>query len=202
MHLHHLVLAPLAALCGIQAEAMLVQESNYTRLCSSKNILTVNGQDLRPTISARRGDIVIVDVINQATQNITIHWYGVKQPRYPWSDGPEFITQCPIQLGSRFNQKIILSGEEGTLWWHAHSDRSRATGHVMEDFLRRRGDPTISDALMINGQPGDLYNCSRQGLTNDHLKEILWKDFLPCQTYPYWVSDKVASKSWQDRWVE
>ncbi|PWA40081.1 laccase [Artemisia annua] len=33
---------------------------------------------------------------------------------------------------------------------------------VMEDFLRRRGDPTISDALTINSQPGGLYNCSHQ----------------------------------------
>ncbi|GKA99978.1 putative laccase [Tanacetum coccineum] len=135
MHTHVLVLSLLAALFYIQAQAALVrytfvvQETNYTRLCSSKNILTVNGQYPGPTISARRGDTVIVDVINQATQNITIHWHGVKQPRYPWSDGPEFITQCPIQPGSRFSQKIILSDEEGTLWWHAHSDWSRATVH-------------------------------------------------------------------------
>ena len=50
-------------------------------------------------------------------------------PRYPWTDGPEYITQCPIQPGSKFTQKIILSTEEGTLWWHAHSDWTRATVH-------------------------------------------------------------------------
>ncbi|KAL6315975.1 hypothetical protein AAG906_014900 [Vitis piasezkii] len=50
-------------------------------------------------------------------------------PRYPWTDGPEYITQCPIQPGSKFSQKIILSSEEGTLWWHAHSDWTRATVH-------------------------------------------------------------------------
>lgn len=53
----------------------------------------------------------------------------MKQPRYPWSDGPEFITQCPIQPGAKFRQRIDLSNEEGTLWWHAHSDWSRATVH-------------------------------------------------------------------------
>ena len=32
---------------------------------------------------------------------------------------------------------------------------------VMEDFLRRGGDPVKSYALTINSQPGDLYNnCS------------------------------------------
>ncbi|KAJ0951822.1 putative laccase [Helianthus annuus] len=204
MNTHVLVLGLLVLLLGLlQSEAavvrykFVVQESNYTRLCSSKNILTVNGQYPGPTISAHRGDTLIVDVINQATQNITIHWHGVKLPRYPWSDGPEFITQCPIQPGTRFSQKVILSDEEGTLWWHAHSDWSRATVHgllvvspkigttfpfpkphaevpvilgdwwkndiqaVMEDFMRRGGDPVPSDALTINGQPGDCYNCSR-----------------------------------------
>ena len=55
--------------------------------------------------------------------------HGVSMPRYPWTDGPEYITQCPIQPGSKFSQKIILSFEEGTLWWHAHSDWTRATVH-------------------------------------------------------------------------
>ncbi|KAI3806784.1 hypothetical protein L1987_22699 [Smallanthus sonchifolius] len=213
MNIHFLVLGLLVLHGLMQSEAALVlykfvvQESNYTRLCSSKNILTVNGQYPGPTISARRGDTVIVDVINQASQNITIHWHGVKLPRYPWSDGPEFITQCPIQPGSRFSQKIILSDEEGTLWWHAHSDWSRATVHgllvvspkigtafpfpkphaevpvilgdwwkndiqtVMEDFMRRGGDPAPSDALTINGQPGDLYNCSRPETTKVHVEK-------------------------------
>ncbi|GAY39687.1 hypothetical protein CUMW_046350 [Citrus unshiu] len=55
--------------------------------------------------------------------------HGVRQPRYPWSDGPAYITQCPIKPGASFRQKIIFSEEEGTLWWHAHSEWSRATVH-------------------------------------------------------------------------
>lgn len=38
---------------------------------------------------------------------------------------------------------------------------------VMEDFLRSGGDPAISDALTINGQPGDQYNCSGPGSSFD-----------------------------------
>ena len=53
----------------------------------------------------------------------------MKQPQYPWSDGPEYVTQCPIKPGNKFSQKVIFSEEEGTLWWHAHSDWSRATAH-------------------------------------------------------------------------
>lgn len=55
--------------------------------------------------------------------------HGVKQPRNPWSDGPEFITQCPISPGTNFTYEIIFSTEEGTLWWHAHSDWTRASVH-------------------------------------------------------------------------
>lgn len=55
--------------------------------------------------------------------------HGIKQPRNPWFDGPEYITQCPIQPGTNFTYQILLSSEEGTLFWHAHSDWSRATVH-------------------------------------------------------------------------
>ncbi|KAA8522547.1 hypothetical protein F0562_013092 [Nyssa sinensis] len=107
----------------------VVKETPYTRLCCSKKILTVNGKFPGPTLHVHKGDTIIVDVHNRGKYNITIHWHGVKQPRYPWSDGPVYITQCPIQPGGKFRQKIIFSTEEGTLWWHAHSDWSRATVH-------------------------------------------------------------------------
>ncbi|KAL2497907.1 Laccase-14 [Abeliophyllum distichum] len=196
----------------IHGYRFVVSDTPYTGPCSSKNILTVNGQFPGPTINVVRGDTLVINVYNNATENITIHWHGVKQPRNPWSDGPEFITQCPIQPGTRFSQKIDLSDEEGTLWWHAHSDWSRATVHgalivypkttnsypfpqphaqvpiilgewwksnvqeVLDEFLENGGDPNISDAYLINGQPGDLYECSRSNtfrMTVDYGKTYL-----------------------------
>ncbi|KAG5544229.1 hypothetical protein RHGRI_016848 [Rhododendron griersonianum] len=177
----------------------MVRETPYTRLCETKKILTVNGQYPGPTIHVHKGETIVVDVYNMGNYNITLHWHGVKQPRFPWSDGPEYITQCPIQPGSNFSQKVIFSTEEGTLWWHAHSDWSRATVHgaiivypkhgtgypfplpfeevliqlgewwkkdvmeVITEALATGGDPNISDAFTINGQPGDLYPCSKPG---------------------------------------
>ena len=61
------------------------------------------------------------------------------QPRNPWSDGPEYITQCPIEPGSNFTYEIIFSTEEGTLWWHAHSDWTRASVHGAIIILPTRG---------------------------------------------------------------
>ncbi|XP_062159776.1 laccase-14-like [Alnus glutinosa] len=174
----------------------VLKETNFTRLCSTKSILTVNGSFPGPTIQVNRGDTVFVNVHNQGLYGVTIHWHGVRQPRNPWSDGPENITQCPIQPGTNFTYEVIFSTEEGTLWWHAHSDWSRATVHgaiiilptpattypfpkpyaqetivlgewykgdvmaIIDDALATGGDPNVSDAFTINGQPGDLYNCS------------------------------------------
>ncbi|CAA0831613.1 Laccase-15 [Striga hermonthica] len=107
----------------------VVKEASYKKLCEKKNILTVNGKFPGPTIKVHKGETIIVDVYNRGKHNITLHWHGVKQPRNPWTDGPGYITQCPIKPGGQFSQKVIFSKEEGTLWWHAHSDWSRATVH-------------------------------------------------------------------------
>ncbi|KAI4352811.1 hypothetical protein L6164_007029 [Bauhinia variegata] len=107
----------------------VLREKNFTKLCSTKSILTVNGSFPGPTISVRKGDVAFVTVHNNGSYGVTIHWHGVRQPRDPWSDGPENITQCPIPAGTSFTQRVNFASEEGTLWWHAHSDWSRATVH-------------------------------------------------------------------------
>ncbi|KAF5955287.1 hypothetical protein HYC85_008143 [Camellia sinensis] len=58
-----------------------------------------------------------------------INQHEVKQPRNPWSDGPEYITQCAIEPGRNFTYEVIFSDEEGTLWCHAHSDWARNSIH-------------------------------------------------------------------------
>ncbi|KAL3592623.1 hypothetical protein D5086_011263 [Populus alba] len=182
---------------AIVHHTFVVKDVPYTRLCSTKNIMTVNGQFPGPTLYVTKGETIIVDVINKSPHNITIHWHGVKQPKYPWSDGPEYITQCPIQPGGKFSQRVIFSEEEGTLWWHAHSDWTRATVYgaiviypkkgteypfpaphadvpiilgewwkqdifeIFDQFRASGADPNVSDAYTINGQPGDLYPCSK-----------------------------------------
>ncbi|PSR84884.1 Laccase-14 like [Actinidia chinensis var. chinensis] len=92
-------------------------------------MLTVNNQFPGPEIRVKQGDSVNVTVVNKGNYGVTIHWHGVRQPRNPWTDGPMNITQCPIPPNTSFIQNITFTTEEGTLWWHAHSDWSRATVH-------------------------------------------------------------------------
>ncbi|XP_010543748.1 PREDICTED: laccase-22-like [Tarenaya hassleriana] len=102
---------------------------NTTKLCSTKSIVTVNGKFPGPTLYAREDDQVIVNLTNHVNYNVTIHWHGVKQLRTGWSDGPAYITQCPIQPGGTFIYNFTLTGQRGTLLWHAHISWLRATVH-------------------------------------------------------------------------
>lgn len=132
----------------------------------------MNGQFPGPTIYARKGDTITVSVYNQGNKNITLHWHGVDQPRNPWFDGPEFITQCPIKPGANFTYKIILSEEEGTLWWHAHSDFDRATVHGAIVIYPKRGSvepygkTDIETPIII----GEWWNEDVEKLLEDNLR--------------------------------
>lgn len=174
----------------------IVQATPVKRLCKTRNAITVNGQFPGPTLEVNNGDTLVVEVVNRAQYNVTIHWHGVRQMRTGWADGPEFVTQCPIRPGQSYTYRFTIQGQEGTLWWHAHSSWLRATvygalvirpGHgasypfkkptretpillgewwnanpidVVNEATRTGGAPNVSDAYTINGQPGDLYNCS------------------------------------------
>lgn len=50
---------------------------NVTRLCQTKNIVTVNGKFPGPRIIAREGDRLVIKVVNNVQHNVTIHWYVI-----------------------------------------------------------------------------------------------------------------------------
>nr|CAD1834262.1 unnamed protein product [Ananas comosus var. bracteatus] len=94
-----------------------------------------------PTIYAREGDRVIINVTNYAQYNMSIHWHGMKQFRNGWADGPAYITQCPIQTGSSYTYDFNVTGQRGTLWWHAHILWLRATVHGAIVVMPKQGVP-------------------------------------------------------------
>ncbi|XP_030447585.1 laccase-4-like [Syzygium oleosum] len=111
------------------------------RLCSTKPIVTVNGRFPGPTVYAREDDTVLVKVVNHVSYNVSIHWHGVRQLRTGWADGPAYITQCPIQPGQVYTYNFTLTGQRGTLLWHAHILWLRATVHGALIILPRLGVP-------------------------------------------------------------
>ncbi|CAN6335346.1 unnamed protein product [Urochloa humidicola] len=182
-----------------QYHEFVVQEAWVSRLCGNRSIMTVNGQFPGPAVEMNEGDSLMVRVTNRGRYNVTVHWHGVRQMRTGWADGPEYVTQCPIRPGSSYTYRFTVSGQEGTLWWHAHSSWLRATVYgalvirpragvsaypfspppardipillgewwdmnpidVVRTATRTGAAPNVSDALTVNGQPGDLYGrCS------------------------------------------
>ncbi|BAT84173.1 hypothetical protein LR48_Vigan03g098700 [Vigna angularis] len=127
--------------CKVRHYKFNVVLKNTTRLCSSKPIVTVNGKFPGPTLYAREDDTVLVKVRNLVNHNVTIHWHGVRQIRTGWADGPAYITQCPILPGQSYVYNFTLTGQRGTLLWHAHVNWLRSTLHGAIVILPKLGVP-------------------------------------------------------------
>ncbi|GMP49162.1 hypothetical protein CsSME_00016232 [Camellia sinensis var. sinensis] len=134
-------LFPALVECRVRHYKFNVVMRNTTRLCSTKPIVTVNGRFPGPTVYAREDDTVLVKVVNHVKHNISIHWHGIRQLRTGWADGPAYITQCPIQPGQSFVYSFTITGQRGTLLWHAHILWLRATVYGAIVILPKLGVP-------------------------------------------------------------
>ncbi|XP_010104683.2 laccase-4 [Morus notabilis] len=134
-------LFPASVDCMVRHYKFNVVLKNTTKLCSSKPIVTVNGKFPGPTIYAREDDTLLIKVVNHVKYNLSIHWHGIRQLRTGWADGPAYITQCPIQPGQSYVYNFTITGQRGTLWWHAHILWLRATVHGAIVILPKRGVP-------------------------------------------------------------
>ncbi|KAJ9545120.1 hypothetical protein OSB04_024827 [Centaurea solstitialis] len=145
------------------------------RLCSTKSIVTVNGHSPGPTLYAREGDTVLVRVVNHVKYNVSIHWHGIRQLRTGWADGPAYITQCPIQPGQNYVYNFTITGQRGTLFWHAHILWLRATVHGAIVILPKLGvpypfpKPDVEQVVIL----GEWWKSDTEAVINQALKSGL-----------------------------
>ncbi|KAI6699643.1 hypothetical protein NL676_013967 [Syzygium grande] len=96
--------------------------------CYKKLAMTINGKTPGPAILAQQGDTVVVEVTNGlVTENLAIHWHGIRQIGTPWSDGTGGVTQCPIFPGDTFTYRFVVD-RPGTYLYHAHYGMQREAG--------------------------------------------------------------------------
>uniref|UniRef100_A0A0E0L3D8 Laccase n=1 Tax=Oryza punctata TaxID=4537 RepID=A0A0E0L3D8_ORYPU len=136
--------AVLLAMPGLAAARTRRYSFNVTmatvaRLCVTKSVPTVNGRFPGPKLVVREGDTLVIRVTNNINNNVTFHWHGVRQLRSGWADGPAYITQCPIRPGGSYVYRFTVTGQRGTLWWHAHFSWLRATLYGPLVILPPRG---------------------------------------------------------------
>ncbi|KAI3474718.1 hypothetical protein Pfo_029903 [Paulownia fortunei] len=168
-------LFPVFVECRVRHYQFNVVMKNTTRLCSTKSIVTVNGKFPGPTIYAREDDTVLIRVINRVKYNVSIHWHGVRQLRTGWADGPAYITQCPIQPGHSYVYNFTITGQRGTLLWHAHILWLRATLHGALVILPKLGVPypfpkPDHEAVVVLGE---WWKSDTEAVINEALKSGL-----------------------------
>ncbi|KXT16497.1 hypothetical protein AC579_1343 [Pseudocercospora musae] len=95
-----------------------------------RRVYLVNGQFPGPTIEARSGDEIIVEVENALEQDgISIHWHGLSMHGANEMDGVVGITQAPIEPSRSFTYSFTIEHDQhGTFWWHSHYAQQRADG--------------------------------------------------------------------------
>jgi laccase len=92
---------------------------NVTRLNKTKTIVAVNGQFPGPDI--------LVSYRWHVSMVVCGHRHGVLQLLSNWADGTAYISQCPLGFGETFTHRFRVTGQTGTILWHAHITWLRAT---------------------------------------------------------------------------
>ncbi|MEV6138725.1 multicopper oxidase domain-containing protein [Nocardia sp. NPDC051990] len=74
-----------------------------------------NGDYLGPTLRARRGEKVEVEVRNKLSEQSTVHWHGMHLPA-AMDGGPHQM----VQAGSTWTPHWTVDQPAATLWYHPH----------------------------------------------------------------------------------
>lgn len=77
-----------------------------------------NGQVPGPTVRAKVGDTVVVELTNNLDVATTIHWHGLTVPND--MDGVTWLAD-PVEPGETFTYTFPVSNA-GTFWYHPHLD--------------------------------------------------------------------------------
>ena len=82
----------------------------------------VNGSFLGPTIRAKRGERVVLNVHNELKEDTTMHWHGMHVPAE--MDGTPHQN---IEPSRSWTAEFNITQEAGTMWYHPHTHGNTAT---------------------------------------------------------------------------
>ncbi|XP_008226201.1 PREDICTED: L-ascorbate oxidase-like [Prunus mume] len=148
--------------------------------CFKKLAITINGETPGPKILAQQGDTIVVELKNSLiTENVAIHWHGIRQIGTPWSDGTEGVTQCPIFPGDTFIYKFVVD-RAGSYLYHAHYGIQREAGLY--------GSITVS---VPNGESEPFaYDYDRSIILNDWFHKSTYEQAAGLSSIPFvWVGE-------------
>ncbi|XP_062012105.1 L-ascorbate oxidase-like [Rosa rugosa] len=148
--------------------------------CFQKLVITINGGTPGPTILAQQGDTIVVELKNSLlTENIAIHWHGIRQIGTPWSDGTEGVTQCPILAGDTFKYKFVVD-RAGTFMYHGHYGMQRAAGLY----------GSIIVSLPSEASEPFAYDYDRNIILNDWFHKSTYEEATGLSSIPFvWIGE-------------
>jgi FtsP/CotA-like multicopper oxidase with cupredoxin domain len=94
-----------------------------------------NGQVPGPSIEARVGDTLVVELTNGLAEPTTIHWHGLRVPAD--MDGTEAV-QRAVEPGETFEYRFVLP-DAGTFWYHSHVNETEQIERGLYGALIVRG---------------------------------------------------------------
>ena len=80
-------------------------------------MLRYNGLQLPPVIKANRNDMMTLNLVNDLSEDTTIHWHGFKIPGNQ-DGGPDF----PVATNSAKQYSFPMLQPAASLWFHPHPD--------------------------------------------------------------------------------
>ncbi|MCL7034058.1 hypothetical protein MKW94_022832 [Papaver nudicaule] len=124
--------------------------------CVESLVMGINGNFPGPTITAKAGDTILVNLTNKLhTEGVVIHWHGIRQLETPWADGTAAISQCAINPGDTFLYNFTVD-KAGTYFYHGHYGMQRSAG------LYGSLNVDVADgSILINGK--GQFGCSLGG---------------------------------------
>ena len=103
---------------GIVSVSLVADEMTFERAGIAIDGYAFNGQVPGPTIRAKVGDVLEVEVTNDLDEDTSVHWHGLE---VPWEQDGIAWMMDPIAPGETRLYTFPLT-RAGTFWYHPHMD--------------------------------------------------------------------------------
>jgi FtsP/CotA-like multicopper oxidase with cupredoxin domain len=125
----------------------------------NKTVYLTNDPTPGPTIEARSGDTLVVEVVNSLSndEGLSIHWHGMHMTDANEVDGGVGFTQCAIPPGCNFTYEFQIDDDQaGTFWYHSHSQEQTGDGlygglivHQPADVTQPKSEDDYDDVVLL-----------------------------------------------------
>ncbi|KAL4194759.1 hypothetical protein AMTRI_Chr05g70080 [Amborella trichopoda] len=176
-----LVMLPLMVESRIRHFKWEVNYLPWSPDCSTESLLiAINGHFPGPTIRARAGDAIVVELHNKLpTEGVVIHWHGITQFESPWADGTASISQCAINPEETFIYRFKVD-KAGTYFYHGHHGMQRSAG--------------LYGSLIVEVAEGKQepfhYNAELSLLLSDWWHQSIYQQMVDLHSKPFrWIGE-------------